>query len=96
LAAEAAFLAIFSVVHQESAVFDKFMSGSGTKMPPPQQRQMKEYFTRVALRLSNQAKERREAEGGQGGLNLSSDETEDLREVMSIGKVDLGEGSFGE
>ncbi|KAK4931831.1 translational activator of GCN4 [Elasticomyces elasticus] len=98
LSAEAAFLAIFSVVEQESAVFDKFFSpsGPGSKLPPVQQRSMKEYFTRIAVRLSNQAKERREAEGGQGGLNLSSDETEDLREVMSIGKVDLGEGTFGD
>ncbi|KAK0946967.1 translational activator of GCN4 [Friedmanniomyces endolithicus] len=98
LAAEAAFLAIFDVVDQDNAVFDKFFSpsGPGARLPPAQQRSMKEYFTRIALRLSNHAKERREAEGGQGGLNLSSDETEDLREVMSVGKVDLGEGSFGD
>ncbi|KAK0893369.1 translational activator of GCN4, partial [Friedmanniomyces endolithicus] len=98
LAAEAAFLAIFDVVDQDNAVFDRFFSpsGPGARLPPAQQRSMKEYFTRIALRLSNQAKERREAEGGQGGLNLSSDETEDLREVMSVGKVDLGEGSFGD
>ncbi|KAK0877598.1 translational activator of GCN4 [Friedmanniomyces endolithicus] len=98
LAAEAAFLAIFDVVDQDNAVFDRFFSpsGPGARLPPAQQRSMKEYFTRIALRLSNQAKERREAGGGQGGLNLSSDETEDLREVMSVGKVDLGEGSFGD
>ncbi|KAK1002754.1 translational activator of GCN4 [Friedmanniomyces endolithicus] len=91
LAAEAAFLAIFDVVDQDNAVFDKFFSpsGPGARLPPAQQRSMKEYFTRIALRLSNQAKERREAEGGQGGLNLSSDETEDLREVMSVGKAPI-------
>ncbi|KAK0800486.1 translational activator of GCN4, partial [Friedmanniomyces endolithicus] len=97
LAAEAAFLAIFDVVDQDNAVFDKFFSpsGPGARLPPAQQRSMKEYFTRIALRLSNQAKERREAEGGQGGLNLSSDETEDLREVMSVGKKRLAASVAG-
>jgi hypothetical protein len=57
-------------------------------------RSMQEYFKRVALRLSGQAKERREAEGGQGGLGLSSDEREDEREVWSIGRVELGEGGM--
>jgi hypothetical protein len=57
---------------------------------------MQEYFKRIALRLSNQAKERKEAEGGQGGLGLSSDEKEDEREVWSIGRVDLGEGGFSD
>jgi hypothetical protein len=57
---------------------------------------MQEYFKRIALRLSGQARERKEAEGGQGGLGLSSDEVDDEREVWSIGRVDLGEGSFGD
>lgn len=94
LAAEAAFLAIFDVVEEETAVFDKFMAGPGASIPPAQQRSMGEYMKRVALRLSSQAKERREAEGGAGGLNLSSDEKDDENEVWSVGKVDLGEGSF--
>ncbi|KAK3697730.1 translational activator of GCN4 [Vermiconidia calcicola] len=97
LAAEAAFLAVFSVVDEESAVFDKYMASEGENMPPAPKRGMQEYFKRIALRLSNQAKERKEAEGGQGGLGLSSDEIDDLKEVMSIGKVDLGEGGgFGD
>jgi len=94
LAAEAAFLAIFSVVDEESTVFDKYMTGPGSILTPADKRSMQEYFKRIALRLSGQAKERREAEGGQGGLGLSSDEREDEREVWCIGKVDLGDTSF--
>nr|POE93608.1 eif-2-alpha kinase activator gcn1 [Quercus suber] len=94
LSAEAAFLAVFSVVDEESAVFDKYMAGPGASLPPGPKRSMQEYFKRIALRLSNQAKERKEAEGGQGGLGLSSDEIEDEKEVWSIGKVDLGEAGF--
>lgn len=96
LSAEAAFLAIFSAVEEESAVFDKYMAGPGSGLPPTTKRSMQEYFKRIAVRLSSQARERREAEGGQGGLGLSSDEKEDEREVWSVGRVDLGEGSFGD
>jgi hypothetical protein len=96
LSAEAAFLAIFSVVDEESGVFDKYMAASGESLGPGPKRAMQDYFKRVAVRLGNQARERREAEGGQGGLGLSSDEKEDEREVWSVGKVDLGEGTFGE
>lgn len=95
LSAEAAFLALFSVVEEESAVFDKYMNGHGASLPPNTKRSLGDYFKRVSLRLAAQARERREAEGGQGGLNLASDEVEDEREVWSVGKVDLGEGSFG-
>jgi hypothetical protein len=96
LAAEAAFLSIFSVVDSESGVFDKYMAGPGAGLPPGPKRSMSDYFKRVALRLAGQARERREAEGGQGGLGLSNDEVEDEKEVWSVGKVDLGEGNFGE
>jgi hypothetical protein len=96
LSAEAAFLAMFSVVEEESAVFDNYMSGPGASLPPAEKRSMQEYFKRIALRLSSQARERKEAEGGQGGLGLSSDEVDDEREVWSIGRVDLGEGAFGD
>lgn len=96
LSAEAAFLAIFSVVDEEKTVFDKYMAGPGARLSPGPRRSITEYFTRVALRLSQQARERREAEGGQGGLGLSSDEADDLKEVMSVGKVDLGDGTFGD
>ncbi|KKK21120.1 translational activator GCN1 [Aspergillus rambellii] len=96
LAAEAAFLSIFSVVDSESAVFDKYMAGPGAELAPGPKRSMSDYFKRVALRLANQARERKEAEGGQGGLGLSNDEVEDEREVWSVGKVELEEGSFGE
>lgn len=96
LAAEAAFLAIFDVVEEEGAVFEKYLNGAGASAPPAAKKSMQDYFKRVAVRLAAQARERREAEGGQGGLGLSSDEREDEREVWSIGKVDLGENSFGD
>ncbi|KAJ9621558.1 translational activator of GCN4 [Taxawa tesnikishii (nom. ined.)] len=96
LAAEAAFLALFSVVEEESEVFDKYMAGPGAGLQPGPKRSMQDYFKRVATRLGAQARERKEAEGGQGGLGLSSDEREDEREVWSVGKVDLGEGGFGD
>lgn len=95
LSAEAAFLTIFSVVDEETAVFDKYMSGPGKSLSAGQQRSMGDYFKRVALRLAAQARERREAEGGAGGLGLSSDEMEDEREIWSVGKVELGD-VFGE
>ncbi|KAI9370427.1 armadillo-type protein [Aspergillus egyptiacus] len=96
LAAEAAFLSIFSVVDSDSAVFDKYMAGPGAELPPGPKRSMSDYFKRVAMRLASQARERREAEGGQGGLGLSNDELEDEREVWSIGKVELEDGAFGD
>ena len=97
LSAEAAFLAVFCVVDEDSAVFDKYMAGpASASLPSVLKRSMQEYFKRIALRLSGQARERKEAEGGQGGLGLSNDEREDEREVWSVGKVDLGEGGFGD
>ncbi|KAK4861382.1 hypothetical protein LT330_004298 [Penicillium expansum] len=95
LAAEAAFLSIFSVVESESEVFDKYMAGPGASLPPGPKRSMSDYFKRIAIRLANQARERREAEGGEGGLGLSNDELDDEKELWSIGKVDLGE-AFGD
>ncbi|KAI9725554.1 MAG: translational activator of GCN4 [Chrysothrix sp. TS-e1954] len=96
LAAEAAFLALFCVVDEESAVFDKYLAGPGANLPPNTKRSMQDYFKRVATRLASQARERNEAEGGQDGLGLSNDEKEDEREIWSVGKVDLGEASFDE
>ncbi|KAF7549001.1 hypothetical protein G7Z17_g6686 [Cylindrodendrum hubeiense] len=90
LAAEAAFVELFGVVDEESLIFDKFMAGPGADLPPNTKRSMGDYFKRVAVRLGNQARERREAEGGQGGLGLSNDEVEDEREIWSVGKVDVG------
>ncbi|KAJ5170711.1 uncharacterized protein N7500_003494 [Penicillium coprophilum] len=95
LAAEAAFLSIFSVVESDSEVFDKYMAGAGASLPPGPKRSMSDYFKRIAVRLANQARERREAEGGEGGLGLSNDEIDDEKELWSIGKVDLGE-AFGD
>ncbi|KAA8574487.1 hypothetical protein EYC84_005945 [Monilinia fructicola] len=87
LAAEAAFLELFNVVEEESKIFDKYIAAQ--ELPPNQKRSMQDYFKRVALRLGNTARERKEAEGGQGGLGLSNDEVDDEKEISSIGKVDL-------
>ncbi|KAL9618193.1 MAG: hypothetical protein Q9160_007089 [Pyrenula sp. 1 TL-2023] len=89
LAAEAAFLELFSVVQEESAVFDAYLAGPGAELPYGSKRAMQDYFKRVALRLGGQARERKEAEGGQGGLGLMADEVDDEKEVWSVGKVDL-------
>lgn len=93
LAAEAAFLSLFAVIEEGTTIFDKYMAGPGNQLPPGPKRSITDYFRRVALRLAGQARERREAEGGQGGLGLSSDEMEDEREVWSIGKVELEESA---
>ncbi|KAL8894728.1 MAG: hypothetical protein Q9192_004096, partial [Flavoplaca navasiana] len=96
LAAEAAFLEIFSVVERENADFDEYIARQGASLNPTTKRSMQDYFKRVAMRLGGQARERKDAEGGQGGLGLSNDEREDEREVWSVGKVDLGVGAFSE
>ena len=94
LAAEAAFMALFNVVDEENKVFDKYITTHD--LPATQKRSMQDYFKRVALRLGNTARERKEAEGGQGGLGLSNDEVDDEREIWSVGKVDLGDTAFDE
>lgn len=94
LAAEAAFVELFSVVEEESKIFDKYMAGPGADLPANTKRSMSDYFKRVALRLGGQARERREAEGGQGGLGLSNDEQEDEREIWSVGQVEIEGESF--
>jgi hypothetical protein len=96
LAAEAAFVALFDVAEEEGKVFDKFMaSPAGESLPPNTKRSMSDYFKRVALRLGAQARERREAEGGSGGLGLSNDEADDEKEIWSVGKLEVGEDVFG-
>ena len=91
LAAEAAFVGLFEVGDVGSATFEEYAAGpAGAAMGAAAKKGMQDYFKRVALRLAAQAKERREAEGGQGGLGLSSDEVEDEREIWSVGRVELG------
>jgi hypothetical protein len=81
-------------VEEEGVVFDKYMTGpAAAALSPQTKRTMQDYFKRVVLRLAGQARERKEAEGGQGGLGLG-DEVDDEREVWSVGRVDLGEGVF--
>ncbi|KAK1754040.1 translational activator GCN1 [Echria macrotheca] len=92
LAAEAAFVQLFAVADEESKVFDKWLAAAD--LPANTKRSMQDYFKRVALRLGAQVRERREAEGGEGGLGLSNDEAEDEREIMAVGKVDDEAGLF--
>lgn len=94
LAAEAAFVQLFAVADEESRLFDKWLASAGDEIPPATRRSMQDYFKRVALRLGAQVRERREAEGGEGGLGLSNDEVEDERELMAVGKVDNEGGLF--
>jgi hypothetical protein len=94
LSAEAAFVELFDVAEEESRIFDKFLAGPGSELPPNTKRSMGDYFKRVALRLGTQARERKEAEGGQGGLGLSNDEQEDEREIWSVGRVEVGDDVF--
>lgn len=100
LAAEAAFIEVFSVVDEETKVFEKYLaSEKGQELPPNTRRSMNDYFKRVAIRLAGQIRERREAEGavgGQGGLGLSNDEVEDEREIWSVGSVEVGAGVFSQ
>lgn len=92
LAAEAAFVQLFAVADEEGKVFDKWITGA--ELQPTVKRSMQDYFKRVALRLGAQVRERREAEGGAGGLGLSNDEVEDEKELMAVGKVDVGSDIF--
>lgn len=94
LTAEAAFVELFSVVEEEGKLFDKYMVGPGSELPPNTKRSMSDYFKRVAMRLGSQARERREAEGGQGGLGLSNDEQEDEQEIWTVGRIENSGESF--
>ncbi|KAI1404224.1 translational activator GCN1 [Hypoxylon fuscum] len=97
LAAEAAFIELFSVVDEETRIFEKYMgSPAAAELPANTKRSMQDYFKRVAVRLGNQARERREAEGGQGGLGLANDEVEDEKEIWSVGAVEIGNGVFSQ
>ncbi|EAS35557.2 translational activator GCN1 [Coccidioides immitis RS] len=93
LGAEATFLALLQVVDTGSVIFDTYLQGPGAGLPMTTKRSMQDYFKRVALRLATQARERRDAEGGAGGLDLASDEADDEKELWSVGKVDLGDFS---
>ncbi|KAH8887821.1 ARM repeat-containing protein [Thozetella sp. PMI_491] len=92
LASEAAFIELFDVADEESKVFDKWVSNA--ELPANAKRSMQDYFKRVAMRLGGQVRERREAEGGAGGLGLSNDEVEDEKEIWSVGKMDVGADVF--
>lgn len=93
LAAEAAFIRLFDVIDEEGRIFDRFVASSlenGT-LAAPLAKQMGDYFKRVGLRLGAQARERRDAEGGAGGLGLAGDEADDEKEIWSVGSLGSGE-----
>ena len=83
LSAEQAFIALFQVAQKGDALFEKYIA----TVEGPQKRSMNDYFKRVAVKLAAAEKDRTAAGGA--GLGLDSDEVEDLREIMSVGKVDL-------
>lgn len=85
LSAEQAFIALFEVAEKGDAVFEKFIA----TVEGPQKRSMGDYFKRVGVKLAEKERERKEAGGA--GLGLDSDEVEDLREIRSVGKVELGD-----
>ena len=89
MAAEAAFLSIFSVVSEDAIIFNKYIEGSGSSLPPQLKKSMQDYFKRVTMRLAGQAKDRLAAEGGINGLGLSNDEVEDEKELWSVGRVEI-------
>lgn len=79
VAAEAAFLAVFSVDEHDHMVFDRYMAGAGAELPGTVKRNMQDYFKRISSRL-----------GSKDPSGVSTDEVEDELEVWSVGKVDLG------
>lgn len=89
MAAEAAFLTIFSVISEDTNLFDKYVEGPGSSLPQQLKKSMQDYFKRVTLRLAVQAKDRLEAEGSKNGLGLSNDEIEDEKELWSVGRMEL-------
>ena len=89
MAAEAAFLTIFSVTSEDTALFNRYIEGPGSTLPQQLNKSMQDYFKRVTVRLAGQARDRLEAEGGKSSLGLSNDELEDEKEVWSVGRVEL-------
>jgi hypothetical protein len=83
LSAEQAFIAMFQVAQKGDAIFEKYIA----TVDGPAKRSMNDYFKRVAVKLAAAEKDRNAAGGA--GLGLNSDETEDMREIMSVGKVDF-------
>jgi len=83
LSAEAAFLSLFQVTSKGDAIFEKYIS----TVEGPQKRSMNDYFRRVAVKLAAAEKDRNEAGGA--AMGLDSDEVEDLKEIMSVGRVEM-------
>lgn len=87
LAAEKAYLEVFSIVDQELKVFDEWFNGrteittvTGTPIVP---RSIGDYTKRVAVRLANVERERIEQGGDEE--TLFSDRIEDEKEIWSVG-----------
>jgi hypothetical protein len=85
LSAEQAFTALFQIADKGDVIFEKYIA----TVEGPQKRSMNDYFKRVAVKLAAAEKERTAAGGA--GVGLNSDELEDMREILSVGRVDLGD-----
>ncbi|KAK6355078.1 translational activator of GCN4 [Orbilia brochopaga] len=85
LSAEQAFLSIFRTVDEGDAIFEKYI----TTVEGGQKRLMQDWYKRVAMKLAAAERERNDAGGSSLGLN--SDEEDDYKEIMSVGKGDLEE-----
>jgi len=85
LAAEAAWMEIFEAT-EGSEVFDSWIAAQDD-LPPATSRSMKDYFKRITLKIAKQKKEQRE----ENEWMAINERKEDLREVNSVGKVDLEE-----
>ncbi|KAI5807467.1 armadillo-type protein [Peziza echinospora] len=87
LAAEQAFLALFQVVENGDTLFEKYIP----TVEGPQKRSMQEYYRRIATKLAAAHKDR--ADAGGAAVGLSSDEDDDYKEIMSVGKGEVEEWS---
>ncbi|EPS44221.1 hypothetical protein H072_1774 [Dactylellina haptotyla CBS 200.50] len=83
LSAEQAFLAAFRTVDEGDANFEKYIA----TVEGGQKRLMQDWYKRVASKLAAAERERNDAGGSSLGLN--SDEEDDYKEIMTVGKVDL-------
>ncbi|KAK6539624.1 translational activator of GCN4 [Orbilia ellipsospora] len=83
LSAEQAFLALFRTVDEGDSIFEKYIA----TVEGGQKRLMQDWYKRVASKLAAAERERNEAGGSSLGLN--SDEEDDYKEIMGVGKIDL-------
>ncbi|EWC46714.1 hypothetical protein DRE_03959 [Drechslerella stenobrocha 248] len=83
LSAEQALLAMFKTVDEGDVIFEKYIA----TVEGGQKRPMQDWYKRVAVKLAAAERERNDAGGSSLGLN--SDEEDDYKEIMGVGKTDL-------